>query len=883
MKKRISKIALTIISLFICSISFAQVNFKKTQIKGANYFAVLADNEKQVAALVNEKVILKQITKNNELFEFRFESSFTDDLKYTHKKFSAWYNGIPIQGMDFVIHEKESIVKYVNGTYENIENIAVKPSISEPAAISYAQTYFGANVKINAATKLRIENKGFCIIKNPLLVNSKYELAYKILIDPNTVSGKYIFVSAINGSIINYENLVCTTNAPGTAQTRYSSTQNFTTDQQGSQYRLREVRNGVNIKTLNANYESDVETIVSGATDFWDTNDNNWTVAEHGANQVATDAHWATEKTYDYWLNTHNRNSINNAGMDITSYIHVGSGYDNAFWRSDKNAMFYGDGATFFLPLTAIDVCAHELGHGICQYTSNLSYASGTESMALNEGFSDIWGASVEAYAAPTKQRWLIGEEITLFSPGYLRSMSNPPSGAFIPSPDTYGDANWNNESDGHYRSGVLNKWYYLLSEGASGTNGIGNAYNVSGITISKAEKIAYRTEQLLNSNANYAMARTISIQAVQELYGVNSCEEKAVTDAWYAVGVGAAFTGNVTYAPVITGNGVICGINSTQNYTINLPVGATATWSANASVSITPITSNGSEVTVTNVSAYGATTYLTAVVNSSQTGGCNPVPGTYTAYKQLVLGSPGQYSFTPYITQNGNTTYMSSYCNLITGTCGPNNLAGAKTGSPNPNIISPYSYCASGYITDATSSSITWSVYQTNAGTFHGFYSFNANQFEVSINANYVNEWIVLKCTRTNGCGSADSYYKFYAVQPPGGSCGNPPPSCYPNCPTCTSCEPFADPNVSSAKISIYPNPGNGQFNVALKTTDKSISIKEIIIKNKMGLTVYQKKISNNQPSQLVDIYGTPTDLYTVQVFDGKTWQTQKIIIQQK
>ena len=62
--------------------------------------------------------------------------------------------------------------------------------------------------------------------------------------------------------------------------------------------------------------------------------------------------------------------------------------------------MFFGDGSTYFRPLTSLDVCAHELGHGICQFTSNLSYAYATESSALNEGFSDIWGASVEAYAA---------------------------------------------------------------------------------------------------------------------------------------------------------------------------------------------------------------------------------------------------------------------------------------------------------------------------------------------------------------------------------------------------------------------------------------------------------------------------------------------------
>jgi Zn-dependent metalloprotease len=30
----------------------------------------------------------------------------------------------------------------------------------------------------------------------------------------------------------------------------------------------------------------------------------------------------------------------------------------------------------------------------------------------MNEAFSDIWGACVEYYAAPSKSTWLIGEDI---------------------------------------------------------------------------------------------------------------------------------------------------------------------------------------------------------------------------------------------------------------------------------------------------------------------------------------------------------------------------------------------------------------------------------------------------------------------------------------
>ena len=147
-------------------------------------------------------------------------------------------------------------------------------------------------------------------------------------------------------------------------------------------------------------------------------------------------------------------------------------------------------------------------------------------------------------------------------------------------------------------------------------------------------------------------MARTISIQAARELYGINSCEEKAVTDAWYAVGVGAAFTGNViiNYVPVITGADAICGVNSTQNYTVNLPTGATAVWTpSNANISVAVLTPNGSDVAVTNLTNVGTTQLLTATITSTQTGGCNPPTGTYTKTKQIILGIPDVDRFMVY------------------------------------------------------------------------------------------------------------------------------------------------------------------------------------------------------------------------------------------
>jgi hypothetical protein len=197
--------------------------------------------------------------------------------------------------------------------------------------------------------------------------------------------------------------------------------------------------------------------------------------------------------------------------------------------------MTYGDGdaAHGKKPLTAIDVCGHEITHGLTSFTANLNYSN--ESGAMNEGFSDIFGTAIEFYGRPENADWIIGKDFYA-----IRSMSNP--NAFS-DPDTYKGTYWytgTSDNGGvHTNSGVLNYWFYLLSMGGSGTNDKGTAFNVSGITINKAAAIAYKTlTEYLIPTSQYADARRLSIKAAETLYGVGSPEATQTTNAWIAVGV---------------------------------------------------------------------------------------------------------------------------------------------------------------------------------------------------------------------------------------------------------------------------------------------------------------------------------------------------------
>jgi len=117
--------------------------------------------------------------------------------------------------------------------------------------------------------------------------------------------------------------------------------------------------------------------------------------------------------------------------------------------------------------------------------------------------------------------------------------------------PDTYNGTYWYNGTNlnidrggVHINSGVQNHWFYILSNGESGTNDIGDIYNVSGIGMDKSSKIAYLAlTSMLMSTSQYSDSRLATIQAAKALFGECSQEYRSTVDAWYAVGIGSLNT----------------------------------------------------------------------------------------------------------------------------------------------------------------------------------------------------------------------------------------------------------------------------------------------------------------------------------------------------
>lgn len=539
------------VSMFLitCSV-FSQVKEKEIISKNSKGKAELINfietkvnsNDKSVNAFLKKQYG----SGNDEDFILDSKKNIVEN-KLESKKYQQFYKGLKVEfGVQNVVSENGNL-KVINGHHIDIFEINVIPNMSEKEALDFALKNIGAKKYMwesddneDFIKKEQNDSKATFYPKGELLVIEKDifgktptpVLAYKFdIYASNPISRNYIYIDANNGDVLLKDAII--KDIQGTSSTRYSGQRPIETQQSGTQYKLRDYSRGGGIETYNMNKGTDYST----ATDFID-NDNNWTSLEYdniNKDNVALDAHWGTEKTYDYFLTKHNRNSFNGNGAIMKNYVHFSNSYDNAFW--DGQRMTYGDGGALFSPLTSLDVIGHEIGHGVCDYTADLIYSN--ESGAINEGLSDIWGAMVEYFAEPTKQTYLIGEEIKLGG-GALRSMADPKS---YFQPDTYNGINWysgTNDSGGvHTNSGIMNHWFYILSEGKSGTNDKGNSYAVTGIGKDKSAKIVYRAESVyFTSTTNYLQASNLTIQAANDLYGINSSEALAVEKAWYAVGV---------------------------------------------------------------------------------------------------------------------------------------------------------------------------------------------------------------------------------------------------------------------------------------------------------------------------------------------------------
>ena len=923
MEKKLPKIVTTTVVMLTFSLTaFSQVTDKRVSQKnlsenGLPSLITFSDKSTYKGSDFNA-VFKEQLgLKDNQSFaKIKTES---DHEGFTHEKFQLYEQGVKVEFANYTLHSKNGKLASMNGEFYNIKNAATTPKLSVQEAFNKAVAHTGAKQYLwdspEDAKAMGYEKPKGELVFLPDMeaqgterTTDKVNLAYKFdIYATNPLSRGDLYIDAITGKVLFYNatikhlgeyshgnskpvnatskkensNLKMAIVAANAA-TRYSGTQTIQTTLSGSSYILLDGTRGSGIQTYNS-----ARTATYPTTNFTDA-DNNWTAAEYNntnKDNGALDAHWGAEMTYDYWSAVHGRNSFDNAGAKIKSYVHynlIAAGYssnNNAFWNG--SVMTYGDGSGTggFDILTAMDVAGHEIGHAVCTYTADLAYQK--ESGAMNEAFSDIWGACIEYRAAPTKSTWLIGEDIERRS-GHaaLRSMSDPNSEG---QPDTYGGTNWvnvnctptssNDYCGVHTNSGVLNHWFYILSIGKSGTNDLGNAYNVTGITIDKAAKIAYRLESVyLTSNSTYANARTSGIQSAIDLYGAGSAEVIATTNAFYAVGVGAAYTGSTdTTAPTAPTALAASGTTST---TTNL------SWTAatdNVAVTGYDIyqgtTLKGSSTTTTY-----AVTGLSASTAYSFTVKAKDAAGNVSAASSAVSVTTLAATIT-YCTSSGSSAADERIGKVVFGTI--NNTSTATTGYENYTAVSTNAARGSAYTITITPS---WTSTIYNEG-YAVFIDYNKDGdfadsgetvwTKTASKTTPVTGTITIPTTATLGTTRVRVSMKYNGVP--------------------TSCEAFSygqvedysinitaagtvvvnelvvDADKASSEITLYPNPVENELNIS-SFEQKGSSFK---ITNALGQQVSSGQLSESP----IDVSRLNTGIYIIELNSGQKRVAKKFI----
>jgi Zn-dependent metalloprotease len=253
---------------------------------------------------------------------------------------------------------------------------------------------------------------------------------------------------------------------------------------------------------------------------------------------AANEAYDGAGATYDFYEKVFCRSSIDGKGMRLDSSVHYGRKFDNAFWNGTQMVYGDGDGKIFNRFTVSIDVIGHELTHGVTGTEANFDYEG--QPGALNESFSDVFGSMVKQWKqgmSAAEADWIIG--VGLFTPIVkgrgIRSMKEPgtayddPVLGKDPQPASMEDFYEGYDDNGgvHINSGIPNRAFALA------------AIAMGGHSWEKAGPIWYTAlTQRLRNTADFQACASATVAIAGELFGAGKAEQKAVKDAWKAVGV---------------------------------------------------------------------------------------------------------------------------------------------------------------------------------------------------------------------------------------------------------------------------------------------------------------------------------------------------------
>lgn len=846
-----------------------------------------------------------------------------DELGFTHYRLQQSINGIPVESSMYLIHVKNGQVTSANGewfTATPAKSFAKSSSLSSAQALQKAKDVIKAKQYVWEARVPRTKNETFrgekvgdegelvYITKNNAMNADALRLAYKFdMYSVEPFGRKEVFVDASNGDILFIEEKIH--HVDGTTDTGFYGPQNITVTQNGNRFEMRQSGDrklalyDMQGAEIRVNFQGSA--IEPTGSPIYSSQTKDFRIG--GAQNYRTAAYWGAEKTWDMFKNEFNRSSYDNRGSNINIYVNGGGRHanDNAFWSGTW--MHYGNPKDYFQgsPITPLDVVGHEMTHGVTQESGAMVYQG--ESGALNESYSDIFGSLVEYYTfnkVVDAKVWKLADKHE--DSKLKRDLSNP---KLHRQPDTYNGTNWAPTSQGsadnggvHTNSGVMNHWFYIVSQGAKGSNDSGTNYDVEGIGIEKAGKIAYRSlTNYLTRSSKYADARNAVINAAKDLYGANSCEIKVVTNAMNAVGVGAKFTGNANCGgggdcsavsgvatSNVTKNGATINWNAVtgiSTYTFEYKKAADASYTASSvtgtSKTLDGLTENTAyEVRLKYACTNGETApYSTIVKFTTATdggGNCNAVTGvnssniTINSATVSWTGVSGVSNYTFEYKKAADASYTASTVSGVTTnltglaantkyearvkyTCSTDGGTDPCAGVPAHQAGNPYQVgdkvTYQGYLFERTSSG--WKQLGRCGAT-------GGNQVDAPYSA--VISFTTLEDTNGNNCDTIPEYqpggnYTIGAKVKYFGTIYQLTASGWVVIGSCDSfffASAFRNVSGNSTGFNVYPNPASNDLNISFNSLD---TVSEIRIVNILGEIVYNQEVKSTLGNNTVKV----------------------------
>ncbi|MGF1528238.1 MAG: M4 family metallopeptidase [Candidatus Competibacterales bacterium] len=457
-------------------------------------------------------------------------------------RYDQVYGDLPVWPAQLNLHlDAAGAVQLLNGVYAPTPILDTTPTLDADRAVDAARTHLRAKGRtFLPAEALEVLEEPRLIVYAPLQPTPP-RLAWQLLIQTGFSQRWLVAVDAVDGAVLSAFNTVPTQTQTGSGTDLQGLTRSFGTWGENGVFYLIDTTKPMfdpssdppqpnttrgAIFVLDARNQPPTDNVRFTPQAFFVT-----APAPTGPwlpDAVSAVAHFSA--TYDYFLQRHGRNSIDDGGLSIQAVVRVGQNFFNAFWLADQATMYFGDAAPF---ADALDVLAHELTHGVTTYSANLIYQD--QSGALNESFSDVFGEMVEARTTGATD-WLVG---SVLGEDHLRNMRDPNARAigntgrvypahmdeFFPPTDPIAA---NDNGGVHINSSIINRAFYLLAEGLP--NAVG---------LADAEGIFYRMLTVhLTQNSQFIDARLAALQSARELFGDNAPQVAAVDAAFAQVGL---------------------------------------------------------------------------------------------------------------------------------------------------------------------------------------------------------------------------------------------------------------------------------------------------------------------------------------------------------